>query len=340
MNSDREDLSRITREILVPGGTLIDLLPQADALRSLFEALAPVRIDPCRDIAMGQQRLGSGLAISPALAAMCIREPFRTLAFIRGLAEAIGEVMRPDKPVRVLYAGCGPYALLAVPLMTRFSAAQVSFTLLDVHQDALENAMCLIETLGLGDRVGLARCADAARYRIPLDALPDVIVSETMAVCLGNEPQVGIARNLLSQAPMARMIPRSVSVEVALLNWAREHQLLPSDHAGEIPPPRRDRVRLGPVFRLDADSIHRWRGCAGDRLPAGKVRIPNLLEHRYRPHLLTRIDVHGDNILRDYDCSLTIPRPLPKCPSLVGGETLQFHYRLGSHPELDFEVLD
>lgn len=340
MSSDQDDLSSITREILVPGGALIDLLSQALALRNLFESLAPLRVDPRRDIAMGQKRLGSGLAISPTLAAMCIREPLRTLAFIRGLAEAIGEAMRPDRPVRVLYAGCGPYALLAVPLMTQFSAAQVSFTLLDIHQDALDGAMRLIGTLGLGDRVADARCTDAACYRIPPNALPDVIVSETMAVCLRNESQVGIARNLLRQAPKARMVPRSVSVEVALLNRAREHLLVPSDHVGEIPRPQRDRVRLGSVFKLDADSIYGWQGCEGDRLPAGRVRIPNLVDSRYRPHLLTRIAVYGDNVLRDYDCSLTIPRSLPRCPPLVGGETLQFQYRLGSHPELVYEVLD
>jgi hypothetical protein len=108
MRSDQDDLSGITREILVPGGSLIDLLSQALALRNLFEALAPLRIDPHRDIATGEKRLGSGLAISPTL-----------------------------------------------------------------------GAMCLVGMPGLGDRVTDARCTDAASYRIPPNALPDVIVSET-----------------------------------------------------------------------------------------------------------------------------------------------------------------
>ncbi len=331
-------LTTISREITSPGKELVDLVPQAQALRDLFERRTNFRIDQDRDIATGQTRLASGLAISPTLAAMCARELFRTLAFIRGLSEAIAEAARPDRPVRVLYAGCGPYALLAVPLMTVFSREQVTFTLMDIHQECLDSALALIDSLGLSQHLDGSVCADATRYRIPADRMPDVIVSETMAVCLRNEPQVSIARNLLSQAPDARMVPQSISVEVALLNWAKELVLLPSDHVGDIPLPERDRIYLGTVFELNAASIRSWEGLKGDRLPAGKVTFPCPLESRYQPHLLTRITVHGNNRLLDYDCSLTVPQRLPGKPVFSGGEILQFHYQTGTYPELVYEV--
>lgn len=339
-NSVLDELAAISREILAPGRELIELLPQALALRDLFERLARFRIDTGRDIGAGETRLDSGLAISPTLAAMCIREPFRTLAFIRGLAGAIGDALHADRPVRVLYAGCGPYALLALPLMTAYSPAQARFTLLDIHQDALAGALALIDTFGLAGHLDGAFCADATRYEIPADALPDVIVSETVAVCLHNEPQVSIARHLLSQAPGARMVPRSVRVDACMLDVGREHLLLPADHAGGFPAPQRDRLPLGTLFELDAAAVHGWHGLEGDRLPAGRVRIPARLDARYRFHLLTRIDVHGENTLQDYDSSLTVPQPLPGRPSFEGGENLQFHYRLGSRPELGYEVLE
>lgn len=140
---DLDALTAITRAIISPEKELADLIPQAQALRDLFERRTHFCIDQDRDIATGQTRLASGLAISPTLAAMCARELFRTLAFIRGLAEAINDAMHPDRPVRVLYAGCGPYALLAVPLMTVFSSAQVTFTLMDIHQECLDSAQAL-----------------------------------------------------------------------------------------------------------------------------------------------------------------------------------------------------
>jgi hypothetical protein len=338
MNSVLDELTAISRAILAPERGLPDLIPQAQALRDIFEELAHFRIDHGRDIGAGETRLDCGLAISPTLAAMCLREPFRTLAFIRGLAEAIGDALRPERAVRVLYAGCGPYALLAVPLMTVFPREQVTFTLLDIHQECLDSALALIDILGLAGHVAGGVCADATRYEIPADGKPDVIVSETMAVCLRNEPQVSIARHLLAQAPEARMVPRSVSVEACLLNGDREHVLVPPDHLGEIPAPERDRIHLGKLFALDAAAIRSWRDMDGDRLPAGRVRIPDPVEGRYRPYLLTRIVVYGNHRLHDYDCSLTVPQPLRGKPQLTGGVALQFHYKLGPRPQLEYEV--
>ncbi|MBS1188767.1 MAG: hypothetical protein H6R10_559 [Rhodocyclaceae bacterium] len=339
LSVDLDELRSITLEILDPGKELADLIPQAQALRDFFERRTDFSIDSGRDIGEGATRLESGLAISPTLAAMCLRELFRTPAFIRGLHEAVSDALRPGRPVRVLYAGCGPYALLALPLMTAFSREQVTFTLLDIHLECLDKAMALIASFGLADHVDESLCVDATLYQIPTDRRPDVIVSETMAVCLRNEPQVSIARHLLAQAPTARMVPQSVSVEMGMVDWTKEHVLMPADHVGEIPPPERDRIYLGKIFELDAANIGRWQGLEGSRLPAGRVTIPSPIESRHKPCLLTRIVVYGKHRLQDYDCSLTMPQPLPGRPAFAGGETLQFHYQLGTYPELVYEVL-
>lgn len=331
----KDELKQLTTQILDPDKELKDLTPQAIALRDLFEELSNFSVDTGQDIATGQTRLDSGLAISPVLAAMCIRELFRTLAFIRGLHEAINDAAKSRRPVRVLYAGCGPYALLALPLMSVLPRECVVFTLLDIHQECLDKARGLINSFGLGHYVDDYICADATRYQIPTDRLPDVIVSETMAVALHNEPQVTIARHLLAQAPSALMVPQSVSVEVCLINWSREHVFMPADFVGEFPEPDRDRIHLGKVFELDAANIKIWEGIAGDILPAGKVKIPSVLERRYKPYLLTDIVVYGRHRLQNYDCSLTLPQYLRG--NIAADDELRFFYRLGSNPQL---VLD
>lgn len=338
-NSGLEKLKNLCREIIDPAKDMINIIQHAQALRDLLEQRTNFSPDTGHDIGEGEARLANGLAISPALAAMCLRELFRTPAFIRGLHEAIRDSIRPGQPVRVLYAGCGPYALLALPLMTIFTREQVTFTLLDIHQECLDKAMALIDLFGLSDRVEESLCVDATLYRIAEDRKPDVIVSETMAVCLRNEPQVSIARNLLTQSPEAILVPQSVSVELCMMHWASEHIMMPSDYVGKFPPPRRDRIGLGNIFELDAANIRSWEGMANDRLPAGSATIPVLPDNHYAPALLTTIAVYGKNFLRDYDCSLTMPQHLPGRPVFSGGENLQFSYVLGTYPKLVYEVL-
>ena len=59
--------------------------------------------------------------------------------FLRGISSAIMEATRrfPAQPIEVLYAGTGPYASLAIPLMHRFAPSEVKFTLLEVHETAV-----------------------------------------------------------------------------------------------------------------------------------------------------------------------------------------------------------
>ncbi|MDD5058024.1 MAG: class I SAM-dependent methyltransferase [Sideroxydans sp.] len=334
---DPDELKRLTTQILDPNKELKDLIPQATALRDLFETRTNFRTDTGQDIGAGQTRLESGLAISPALAAMCIRELFRTLAFIRGLHEAINDAATSQRPVRVLYAGCGPYALLALPLMTVLPRERVTFTLLDIHAECLDKARALIDSFGLSHFVDEFVCADATRHQIPKDKLPGVIVSETMAVALHNEPQVTIARRLLAQAPAALMVPQSVSIEVCMINWSREHVFMPADFVGEFPEPDRDRIYLGKIFELDAANIKEWEGITGDTLPAGTVKIPLPLERKYKPYLLTNIAVYGKNHLKNYDCSLTVPQRLRG--KIEAGDELQFYYQLGNNPQLNYEIV-
>lgn len=337
MNNDLDTLRNIALAILDPKKQLKDLVPEALALRDLFERRTNFQINPEGGIGAGETRLESGLAISPTTAAMCIRELFRTSAFIRGHGHAIRDSINPERPVRILYAGCGPYATLAVPLMTVFSKEQAVFTLLDIHQECLDEAMKLIDSFGFSGHAEECLCVDATTYRIPEDKKPDVIVSETMSVTLHNEPQVSIARNLFAQAPDAKMVPQQVSVQACLLNGAKEHVFMPADFVGEFPEPERDRIDLGKIFELDAASIISWEKIDGDRLPAARVKVPPHIESRYRPHLLTKITVYGETCLDDYDCSLTMPKRLRG--EIEEGDELQFHYQLGNHPELRYEKL-
>jgi hypothetical protein len=331
--TEQADLKRIGAAILASGPNLHDAFLPTEELRKMAERLSGVDFSGNADTGVGQSDLPSGLAISPMMAAWCARESLRSAAFIQGAAAALQQAARERAgcPLRVLYAGCGPFALLVLPLMALWPASFARFTLLDIHGEALDYARTLVSAVGLDDRVAAWVEADATTYRIDPDAMPDVIISETMTAALAHEPQVAIARHLLAQAPGALMVPATVRVDCMLC-----------DHVKEKPnaiAPQRDRIHLGKVFELNAESIAQWSGLGQGPLPAGAVTLPPVLEPRYHLRLMTHIDVFNGIVLADYACSLNTPRFLPGKPAFKGGEALEFSYRLGADPGIDFRVL-
>lgn len=302
----------------------------------LLETHALFKLDPNQDLGEGGTYLTTGLAVSPAMAARCANEAVRTHRFILGLHRAIRVQLaaQPEHAVSILYAGCGPWATLALPLLAHYSPSQLQFTLLEIHDHALTFAHRLIENLGLSEGVADYIQADACKYQIPEGKQPDIILSETMNVTLRNEPQVSLFRHLAAQAPHAVLIPERITVSMALVDMAREHRLMPHDHVGEVPPPDRHRIPLGEVFTLSRHRIDSWHNEGDSILPAHTIKLPSQIERDLQPTLMTSITVYGEHMLQDYDCSLTLPTRLQTTHPLQAGEPLHFYYQLTGQPGL------
>lgn len=333
-----ETLHKVTRLILESQCPAHSLRPEVLELTQILAAAQLIPPDRPEDISDGETRTANGLAISPTMAARCADDFVRTVGFIRGTHAAIVDLRKrfPNRPVRILYAGCGPMATLAVPLMPVFSATEATFTLLDVHPESIESAKSIVATLGLASSVSGFETVDATTYRVCADAPPDVILIETMQACLEAEPQVAITRHLLKQSPDAVLIPQEVRIDLTLLNPSREFNLgrqerNPSHH-------QRDRIPLAPVFELNPQSVKCWENNCSDRLPASAVRIPDPLEPQYQPMLCTTIRVYGNHVIQDYDSGLTCPRRPTIKGAIKPGDTVQFQYGLGSHPGLKGEA--
>src|SRR6185312_12564721 len=122
-----------------------------------------------------------GSAISPLDAGRCLLDVRRTVVYLRGVYAAIQEAQQrfPGDVIHVLYAGCGPFALLCLPLLLLAEQA-VHFTLLDVHARAIESVQTIMAALRLEAANVDCLVCDATQYHAPGHRALHVVVSETM----------------------------------------------------------------------------------------------------------------------------------------------------------------
>src|ERR1044071_7586889 len=184
--------------------------------------------------------LPAGSAISPLDAGRCLLDLRRTAAYLRGVYHAIQEAQRrfPREVIHVLYAGCGPFAPLCLPLLPLLAGQSVHFTLLDVHARALESVQAILAALRMEGGKGDCLVCDATQYRHPDQQPLHVIVSETMQQALEKEPQVAILMNTAPQLVLGGlMVPEMIVVDAVLTDMAQEL----AGH-GRVPEPWSNRV--------------------------------------------------------------------------------------------------
>ena len=333
-------LQELTRALLDSGADAYTLRPEVLELTSILSDAETSGFLRKELIGEGETLTPEGLALSPTNAVMCADDYLRTIRFIRGLHAAIIDRKKrhSGRPVRVLYAGCGPYATLAIPLMSVLSSEAVTFTLVDIHAESIDAVKSIVKSLGYVDYVSAFQVADAGSYRIARDRQPDIVLMEIMQSCLKNEPQVSVTRHLMRQAPDAVLIPAEVRIELKLVDLSREFTLHYSEQ--DVPGLHRDRIHVDTLFRLNREAVASWNDGGRELLPAAVVQIPELPESRYQLMLFTIVDVFGDNTLRDYDSGLTVPRAIRDQLRFEPGDTVEFYYQCGAQPGLTCRVLE
>lgn len=269
------------------------------------------------------------MAIDPWRASLSSDDRGRTAAFIRGCVRAVESILatRPERPVHLIEAGCGPLATLSTPLMTRFGPEQLQVTLIDFHQESIDSARHVVGELGFSDRLLSTICGDL--MAMDFADTVDVVVLETMYAALFREPQVALTRCLVRTLPSAIFVPESVSVDLQLLDLRLESTAIP-------PTPRR-RQMLGRVFQLDrstALNIEADNGC----LPAATINLPKTVEKGQGLFLTTTVTVFDDVAVSDYDAEITAPVGIHNAQLDWLGRELKFRYRISESPGLEWEI--
>lgn len=325
-NTARAELKTITLTILELDSGPVDLHRACQDLYSLFAKLSG--LDDSRNlppVAKGSA-LTSGLAISPNEAARCVWDFARTTAFMRGVKAAIDDLLArfPDEPIEVLYAGCGPFAPLIIPILGNFEPAHLRVTFLDYHRRSLDSVGLLLRQLELHEHAVTLVQADAHSYVHPVK--PHLVICEMMQTALRNEPQVAVTFNL---APQLRdggiFVPQKIWVEVVLAESGRE---LSFDQA-----PRK-RIPLGTILELDA--------ALSDPKMVGQthvLEIPSDMPPSLDLRILTKVSIFGTFKLNDFDAAITYPVVLRQLDGLKAGDQVEFVYVLNDRPHFEFKRL-
>lgn len=263
-----------------------------------------------------------GKAVSPTTAAQCAEDVERTRVFMQGVYAALRQKLagQSSQPVRVLYAGTGPFALLLVPLLPLFSAQPLRVTLLDIHAESLAFLQRLLVELQLdsSELIEHIVCTDACTWQAPHSY--DVIISETMRQGLLQEPQVAIFSHLQQFLTAdGWLIPQQIRLDLWLAN------------AGSTTD---DPIHLGRIFQLDKATVMQLG--RGDSAPLhGHLTVPEYPANLRDLKLTTEIRVFDTSVLRENQSQLTLPL-YEKRARIQAGSMLRYGYEQGDYPRFVF----
>ena len=318
-------------------------------IHEIFSKISTVRGDILEKHHDEESFLESGVAISPHLAARCLFDPLRTARFLRGIYLGIHEAFRrfPGEQINIVYAGCGPYATLLLPLTTQFESNQIQLTLIDIHKPSIDGVNRIIDTLGLEKYIAQCIQADAVQYRHPEELPLHIVVSETMQSGLAREPQLAIMRNFLPQLhENGIFIPEKIVVD-AYLSSSETEDIGLLMHRDELGYPvgrevesQSQRLLLKRVVELNTKSPHqKIFNHKSDSVKLTTIEIPPRDQNFNQFLLLTTVYIFGPFNLEPYDCELSFPLRLYALNQVASESKIHFSYLSNDIPGLSYELI-
>jgi len=341
-------LAKICNIILDENSSRQSLHHALDDYAQLCSQVTNIAPNPTFDAWAEDTFLEQGVAINPQAAAYCIKDYQRSITFIRGVHAAMTATLKSTNiPINVLYAGCGPFATLLMPLLGKyqndnFDLSQINIFLLDIHQTSLNSVTLLLNFFNLCTNDITLIQANACTYQHPTPL--NLIIAETMQKSLEQEPQFTVTANL---APQLRndgiFIPEKIVVSLCLAQWQIERNLVEQNvkinHESLVKLEKR--FPLGIILSLQpqlaATQLKNAQYHTATKklaLKSVQVQIPEIPQlNNFDALFLTYIQVFKDYRLNDYESEITLPLKCQALSTLQPGARYNINYQLGSYPE-------
>ncbi|MEH6592888.1 MAG: hypothetical protein V7746_21650 [Halioglobus sp.] len=345
------NINTISDIILDETSSLEELREALDAFVLLCSDVTNIRPDPSFDAWAEDSLLDNGVAINPQAAAHCAVDYERSVVFIRGIYAAINSLSLrfPETPLEILYAGCGPFATLLLPLLGKFSPGKLKLNLLDFHQTSLDSVKLLLTHFGFCDHSIHTIKADACNYQHT--GRLHLVIAETMQKSLEQEPQFAVTANLAPQLwPAGIFIPQRIDVALCLADLEHERELFRQSRLSNRIDWEKEAKRypLATVCTLSPERAYEQMQLAHSNsdntellLESTIVEIPMMANiAQFDAVLFTRIRVFEQYRLKDYQSQITLPLKCHELLPLTGGERYRVSYQLGSYPKFNFERLN
>jgi hypothetical protein len=324
MTNETEKL-RLLAQILLTGENPAGLRVACHELYDLFCEIAGLDDSDQNLAVQNGTLLSTGKAISPVNAARCLWDFKRTYQFVRGIGAAALELKNrfPTERIEILYAGCGPFASLIVPLLDRFSPDEISLTLLDYHAASIASVKRLFEKLNFEKFNAVFIQTDASQYKHSRRI--HLVICETMQNTLANETQTANTFNLAPQLCEGGIfLPEKISIEVCLANSGTENG------AGK-------HIDLGRILELEAEKIRRNQALG---FPPVQFKIPaQAKQPGLRFAILTKIRIFDCFRLDDYDSAITYPKFINDAPEIENADSIEFSYVIDQKPHFEYKIL-
>lgn len=214
-------LAELTKKLLQGEKDFVALMPVVKQMADIYSAWTDIVLDDDMNN-WDDIDTGAGVAISPLQAAKCQVEPIRTQTFLLANQAAITDILASRlssgegyiEPIKILYAGTGPWGSILTPLLPGLKKVPVHVTCLDIHPENVTALQKVLQQLDVEDRVTI-HCADATKWCPPEDHRFDLLISETMSGFLCREPQVTIFSHLQQfLKPDGKLIPENIRTSI------------------------------------------------------------------------------------------------------------------------------
>lgn len=288
----------------------------------------------------------NGIAISSFDAAICLDEHIRTARFLKGVSSAIKElqIRFPGQKITILYAGCGPYAPLLLPLLSVLDPDNIEAILLDINSESIDSVNNILSVLEPHNYKIQTLQADAITYKKPESWPMHLLISETMFEALTREPQVAITMNLVPQLiSNGILIPEEINIDLAYTFFAKEPFLKSETNETVSPecfnlPEYQHRKIVDQLFSLNKelnflneleDDPHVFESKDFD-IPKDELR-PDIC-------IFTRLKIFGDIELDHAQSNITNPHCIISIHPIIDSSSIRLIYHFKGTPHWTYEL--